>query len=257
MTTSSHHPSRHAKILTITIVAVVLALLPFLPRRSPVLAPTNTNAYPSSFQLTTADGIKIQTQLYTPMRNIQVPAVILVHQFGADRHQWDSFIATFTDAGIAVLAYDSRGFGQSNLTNVRSDSEAFVNSMPNDVAAAVLYLRSQPFIDQTKISVLGAGLGGNVAYVASGRSLGLFRAVAIFPSFDSGFLTGQDIAKFQPVGILAIGDKDHPEDVATIIKAARDPKQSILLPNRDTAGVEVLTLPETRAAILQWINPSS
>jgi alpha-beta hydrolase superfamily lysophospholipase len=62
-------------------------------------------------QFATGDGVLLSGSLTVPQR--RAPVVVLVHQFGSDRHDWDGFVPVLDRAGFATLAYDTRGMGRS------------------------------------------------------------------------------------------------------------------------------------------------
>jgi cephalosporin-C deacetylase-like acetyl esterase len=148
-----------------------------------------------------SDGVKISATWYTP-KTIKPPfkTVILIHEYGGNRHDWDSFIPQFTNRSYAVLAYDMRGFGQSQ--SVPRTGE-YYDDLVKDVEGAVTYLQSRSDVDPNRIGVVGAQLGGTVAYASSAYVKGVKVAVAISPSSDVGTtLIGENVTDFHPSHIM-------------------------------------------------------
>jgi dienelactone hydrolase len=148
-----------------------------------------------------SDGIQISATWYVP-KDSEPPfkAVILIHEFESNRHDWDSFIPDFVERGYAILAYDIRGFGSSQ--SVPRDDEYYDNLI-RDVEGAVTYLQGRRDVDSSRIGVVGAQLGGTVAYAASAYIEGVKVSVAISPSPTIGTtLRGEGVENFHPKSIM-------------------------------------------------------
>ena len=87
-----------------------------------------------------------------------VPAVLVMHGWGANAASMGAVVAPLRAAGLAVLLLDARCHGQS-------DDEAFT-SMPRfaeDIAAGLAWLRRQPDIDGDRLALLGHSVGAAAA----------------------------------------------------------------------------------------------
>ncbi len=98
------------------------------------------------------------------------PAVLLLHQFGSDRHSYDAFAKRLQAKGFGVLAIDGRGFGESTKTSdgksvAVSRSDEAVKGMNADVAAAFEYLSKQKNVDPARIGIVGASYGSSLALI--------------------------------------------------------------------------------------------
>ena len=83
-----------------------------------------------------------------------VPAVLVMHGWGANASMMGSVAAPLHAAGFAVLLLDARCHGSS-------DDEPFT-SMPRfaeDIAAGLAWLRAQPGIDAHRLALLGHSVG--------------------------------------------------------------------------------------------------
>ena len=98
------------------------------------------------------------------------PAIILIHQGGSDRQEWNGFYQRLLDSGYVVLAYDVRGHGKS--TPVEEVSQLFNDPQkaPRDLQAVLDYLSAQSGVDGQRIAIVGASIGGNLAAVAAGKA---------------------------------------------------------------------------------------
>lgn len=63
----------------------------------------------------TSDGVIIGADYYAPKveRDKKAPVAILIHMYSESRKSWSPLVGPLHDAGFAVLAYDSRGRGES------------------------------------------------------------------------------------------------------------------------------------------------
>lgn len=144
-----------------------------------VFAGTPQNFVTHRVTLKTSDGFHIAATLTLPAKKeTPMPGVILIHQGGSNRGEWAPYTPKFVSAGYVVLAYDVRGHGQSD--KVKDIFALFddPNQAPRDLQAAIAYLRHRPEVDSSRIAVVGASIGANLACVASTK-MGIKTAVAL------------------------------------------------------------------------------
>lgn len=118
--------------------------------------------------------VSLAGTLYLPGTDGPYPALIIVHGSGPEsRREYAYYARRFAQAGIAALAYDKRGVGQSTGKLYQSDYHDYAS----DVVATIQGLRSRPDIDADKIGLLGfseaewtaplaAVQNGNIAFIA-------------------------------------------------------------------------------------------
>ncbi len=92
------------------------------------------------------------------------PAVILLHMWERNRHEWHPLIPYFQNAGFVILTIDLRGHGESIYKKGRKlKLKKFVTqnykNMIQDAFAAYKFLLQQDIVDTKNISVVGASLG--------------------------------------------------------------------------------------------------
>ena len=69
---------------------------------------------PRRVEFTTSDGVQIVGDFYLPKKPVEkLPAVILLHMYDSNRRAWDTLAPELQKAGLAVLAIDLRGHGES------------------------------------------------------------------------------------------------------------------------------------------------
>ncbi len=126
-------------------------------------APPNTEI----LTLTTSDGLSLHAELRFPGGPGPHPAVLLVHQFTQNLGQWDAYLDSLHAQGLATLAIDLRGHGDSdpyegNFFDMLTDPEA----APVDVISAIDYLQNDERIDNAFVGMVGTSIGANLCYVA-------------------------------------------------------------------------------------------
>jgi hypothetical protein len=102
------------------------------------------------------------------------PGVVYVSGSGdtlREEAQW--LEGLFVSRGIAVLAYDKRGIGQSGGTYTGSlASDATIETLAGDAAAAARFLAAQTGIDAKRVGFYGLSQGGWIIPQAAVRSAG-------------------------------------------------------------------------------------
>ena len=103
-----------------------------------------------------------------------VPAVLVMHGWGANAAMMWPVVPPLHAAGFAVLLLDARCHG-------RSDDEAFT-SMPRfaeDIAAGLAWLRSQPGIAGDRLALLGHSVGAAAALLHAARHADVCAVVSL------------------------------------------------------------------------------
>ncbi|MEO0324713.1 MAG: alpha/beta fold hydrolase [Myxococcota bacterium] len=99
------------------------------------------------------------------------PAVVLLHQVGADRTEWSPVILALVEAGFSVLAYDQRGHGASvrapdgSRRDPRALSTEEWRALPEDVGAALRWLAARDAPPRAVV-LGGSSVGSSAALVA-------------------------------------------------------------------------------------------
>ena len=137
------------------------------PTQAPTLPATATSSItqpageesllPSTVTLSGAQGLELKGT-FTPAGDATVPAMLLLHMYGIDRRSWEPFAEDLAAAGIASLAIDLRGHGD---TGGAEDWEL----AQEDVAAAFSWLRARPGVDPSRVGLVGASIGANLGLV--------------------------------------------------------------------------------------------
>lgn len=108
------------------------------------------------------DGLKLKGTYFSAKK--PGPAVLLLHQCNRQRKIWDGLARQLAAAGINVLTFDYRGYGESQGERFdklpppeagRLQREVW----PGDIEAAFQYLQSQPGVKRDIIGAGGASCG--------------------------------------------------------------------------------------------------
>ncbi len=153
------------------------------------------------------------------------PAVLLLHQFGSNRQSYDDFAKRLQAKGFGVLAIDGRGFGESVKTadgkNIGvSQSDAAVQGMKSDVAAAFDFLSKQPNIDAARIGIVGASYGSSLAIIYGAGNPGVKAVALLSPGLNyfGNMPTEPALKTFGNRALLMVAAEDDAESANTVKK---------------------------------------
>lgn len=110
--------------------------------------------------------------IYLPLGHGPFPAVML--HFGSNR--WSrpiisiNLITVWLDQGIAVLAYDKRGVGESGGACCPVSDPSYFPLLASDLTSGIAALQMYPDIDPNRIGLYGFSQGGWVVPEAAARS---------------------------------------------------------------------------------------
>jgi dienelactone hydrolase len=137
------------------------------PGREPIRGDRTYPHRSRTVQFTSEDGTTLHGRLLTPECAAPYPVVVSVHGSGPVNRYGGTFHTFFLKHGIAVLAYDKRGY--------TDDPEAWrepdLAALSKDAAAAVRFAAAQDEIDDRRIGILGSSQGGWVAPPAAVAAL--------------------------------------------------------------------------------------
>jgi len=179
---------------------------------------TTTATTPAEEAVTfvTTDGVTLEGRRFGSGET----GVVLAHMRPATMDSWFAFAEVLADAGYSALAFNFRGYG---------DSEGGGFAVDIDTVAAIDFLESTGVTD---VVVIGASMGGTgaVAAAAERSSNG-----AITLSAPDGFEGTDAVAAaatfVAPLLLMAAeDDQPYPEDAAAIAGAAAGGAQVAILP---------------------------
>jgi len=189
------------------------------------------------------------------------PGVLLLHQCNRQRKVWDDLAGQLAAAGINVLTFDLRGFGESGgarfdkLTPQENAQQA--EKWPGDIHTAFHYLLSQPGVTRDVIGVGGASCGVNNSIQTALRHPAEVKSLVLL----SG---GTDLAgrrflhqESQPPALFAMADDDEfrptVEVVPWLFSVDSNPGKKFVHYAKGGHGADMFAVhPELRAVIVDW-----
>ena len=183
---------------------------------------------PFALKQAKARGIELKQEPGTPLRGLLVrpegkgpfPAVVLLH--GCDgiqpfEEQWAGDLVAWGYAALLVDSHGPRGIGD-DCTSVdpTADNRTF------DAFGALAHLRGLPFIDRTRIGVVGWNTGGSIVLLVVDETgvqqhfeAGFAAGVAFYPIY---FSMGEPAAPL----LMVLGGKDDCAPAAQIQRAMQE-----------------------------------
>jgi dienelactone hydrolase len=133
-----------------------------------------------------------------PPKGQRPPVVIVAHGFSADQAIMSTISRSLAKAGYAVVSIDFRGHG--------SNTHSFNGDLYDDLESAVDYAMHSPYVDNTRIALLGHSMGASAVLEAASRDA---RIKAVVPV--SGGDTIDDAVV--PQNVLLIAGQNDPKDI--------------------------------------------
>lgn len=138
-----------------------------------------------------AEGVTLAGTWYPPRPADHArsdAAVLLFHQLGAERAEWDAVVAALRPLGVGVLTVDLRGHGGSIRNPAASGARAavlwrqFANRdwamLPGDVRSAMAFARER---GARRFVLGGSSIGGSAALVAAADAPDVRAVFALSP----------------------------------------------------------------------------
>ena len=207
--------------------------------------------------LKTSDGAVLEGEEWLPSADASPAAgILLLHSFGNSRRTWESFPRALAEAGYRVLALDLRGHGGSSplagdAGRLLTDPEM----APRDLSAGLDRLRSSPGADRSRLAVIGASVGANLACLASGEGW-VRTAVALSPHRDRvHMLAGGRPLHMASVLFLATSrDPDRESFARRLSLETTVPKEVRIFEGAEHGEAILHAHPEAVPLILEWLS---
>ncbi|MDQ6744020.1 MAG: alpha/beta fold hydrolase, partial [Candidatus Dormibacteraeota bacterium] len=116
-----------------------------------------------------AEGVTLRGWFYRPDNTgTEVPCVVMAHGFSAIKEmRLDEYAEVFSDAGLACVVYDNRGFGASDAAPGKPRQEIDPWEQIRDYQHAITYAQSRPEVDANRIGVWGSSYSAGHSYVVA------------------------------------------------------------------------------------------
>jgi pimeloyl-ACP methyl ester carboxylesterase len=251
-----------AAIVAVTVVAIWLMRQTDQPEENGT-GPVDPGA--ESVQFNTDDGWIIRGSYHRG--NQSMPVVVLVPGVGEGRQAFGPLKDELLARGYNVLAYDSRGAGQSVFQDGRKRvwqdlTDADFQAGTKDVASAWQYARAK-FLNAPYVAVIGASLGANQALASTAadtapelKALVLlsagseYRGIASRPAIET--LNNRTVRP----SIFFAASQGEPSagPVAQSLNQSYAGKKSLELLTGGGHGTTLLTYPGFRTQIVQFLD---
>ena len=236
----------HRRGLFFALAAVVLATL---------CLPVQARDQRVSFR--TSDGVTISATWFEPSVR-PAPAVILVHMLGRSRRDWESLASRLAESGIGALAVDLRGHGDSTRTAPAADGTSEYAAMVRDIEAGRRYLSTRADVQHSRIGLLGASLGANLAALHGAADAGVTSLALLSPSLDyRGVRIEAAIRKYgsRPILLVVSDDDAYARRTAEDLKKAGGGVRELLTLSGAGHGTNMLARsPELAPALVGWFQ---
>lgn len=192
------------------------------------------------------EGDVLRGDVYRPEGEARPPVVVMGHGFGAERRfRLPAFAERLCAAGLAVLLFDYRGFGDSE-----GEPRGLVDPGRHlaDFAAAVRCARELDLVDGTRLALWGTSLSGGHVLVTAARLPGITAVVAQVPHVD-----GLASALRYPLRLLPGATWRALRDLA----AAALGHEPVRVPIVGRAGVRCLAAPDCYEGYQRLIPPGA
>lgn len=126
-----------------------------------------------------SDDLELVGDFYQPEDASETgnPAVLLFHMLGSNRHAYDPILPDLVDAGYVVLNVDMRGHGDTGGNQVW-------DLAIDDVQTWLDWLREQETVDDSRVAIMGASIGSNIALIGCAQDTDCVGAIALSPGLD-------------------------------------------------------------------------
>ncbi len=210
--------------------------------------------------LKASDGITLKATYFAAVK--PGPGVLLLHQCNRQRKVWDDLAGQLAAAGINVLTFDLRGFGESggspfDKLTPQENAEVQSQKWPGDIETAFQYLVSQPAVRRDVIGVGGASCGVNNSIQTARRHPGEVRSLVLLSGGTN--LEGRQFLRQESrlPALFALADDDEfratVEVMPWLFSVSSNPGKRFIHYAKGGHGSDMFAVhPELRGTIVDW-----
>jgi dienelactone hydrolase len=243
---SGHELTARARILRDDwLVSRLQARMPARAAAPPIEACVRPAERRGVVRLKTADGVSLAGVVL----GSGTTGVALAHERGANLCNWLPFARVLAARGYRVLAFDHRGYGESQFVNYPRNLR-----LDKDVASAVAELRRR---GSTRFALMGASMGATAAMVAAPSVRGLAAVVDLSGPAQYVTLDALAAVKRLPApGLFAVGrfDSGFVADTRALRAASRSPASMLVIRQTGAHGTSLLEDKAFRALVLSFVR---
>lgn len=210
---------------------------------------------------TTDDGWEIYGSYYVSGAE-HAPCVLLLHMMPADRHSYDNFAPKLAGAGYDVLSIDLRGHGESlykhgDKRSFEDFSDVEHQESVGDIEAARAFLVEKG-ADTTRMAIVGASIGANLALVYAAGDEGVKTVVLLSPGLDyRGVETATAMEAYgeRPALIVASDEDEYSAESCRELKDIAGERAELKIYEDSAHGTDIFKpQPQLETDIIAWIG---
>lgn len=196
--------------------------------------------------------------LMVPELKKKAPAVLMLNKANGDRTVYSALAQKLADHGVASLALDLRGHGESinagKFIPGEMDQNPLIWDSEQDVIAAVAFLKSHPKIDPTKIGGIGGSYSGEELAEAGRLTSYLAAYVELSPgSFSTESILGIDQSNV-PWFFVVCRDERYLKEITQEVRDTSESVELLILPGTHHATRILENYPEMAERIALWFR---
>jgi len=238
---------RHAAI----VIVLLSFVLVFLSTAFVSVPAARRSAPMQRLTFRTDDGVTVAATWFEAERKPS-PAVIFIHMLQKSRRDWEQVAGEMASQGIAGLAIDLRGHGES------PGSPQDYTGMVQDVRAARRFLAARPDVMPGRIGIAGASIGATLAALTAGDDPTVAALALLSPSLDyRGVRIEGAVKKYAGRPLLLVASDDDGYAVRTLKeleKTGGSRRETMLLPRAGHGTAMLAGSPDLGGRLLEWFR---
>ncbi len=130
------------------------------------------------------DGLTIKGNVYGVSEDEKKPAVIISHGFLSNRRSVRKYAKLLAEAGFVAFTFDFCGGGIMCESEGKTENMTVFTEL-KDLSAVVDFALSQPYVNDTRVALMGCSQGGFVSAIYAARHPEKVERLALFyPAFS-------------------------------------------------------------------------
>ncbi len=193
------------------------------------------------------------------------PLIILLHALNGNHRDWAELPARLVNQGYAVLLVDQRGHGKSALKGQswRSFKDSQWKRLSDDTLRMISFFQDSedyPQVDNSRVGVIGASIGANVALIAGARDNATDNKIKALITLSTGMKykgleTTKPIYRYKsPLMMIASQNDKYAFESTQMLNRLHTGVKSIKLYKNIGHGTDMIRFfPELQKEIVQWL----
>ena len=185
------------------------------------------------------------------------PGMVLLHQCNADRTSWDKLAGELAEAGIHVLTFDYRGYGESTGAGTSSaERRQMRRKWPSDADRAYAALLDKEGVDKSRIGAGGASCGVQQAVHLALRHPEIKTLMLLSGRTDeAGAIHVRDTADLALFGSASKEDEKPAKFIEALLKLSKSNDTKLVMNNYAGHGVPMFrAIPSLMPEVVEWLK---